>query len=88
MEYTPINCSYHDILLAKATEKTYCKIQYFTEIHEFMTINSLVKDIFTKEKEEFMALATGEKIRLDRVVSIGGVFAPQFAHYQDFSCDC
>jgi Rho-binding antiterminator len=88
MEYLPIYCGYHDVILAKATEKRYCKIQYFTDIHEFTTVNNMIKDVFTKEKAEFMVLTTGEQIRLDRIVSIDGVFAPQFAHYQDFSCDC
>ncbi len=88
-KYTPINCSFHDILLSLATEKKYCKIQYFTDIHEFITVNSIVKEVFTiAEKEEFMLLLEDEKIRLDRLVSINGIFAPQYTHIQDFSCDC
>lgn len=86
--YEPIDCSFHDLLLAKATLKEYCKIQYFTDIHEFITLNSMIKDVFTKNKEEFMQLNTDEIIRLDSIVSINGIFSPKYINFQDFTCDC
>ncbi|MCU0437391.1 MAG: DUF2024 family protein [Raineya sp.] len=86
--YTPISCNYHDMLLAKATQKEYCKIQYFTEIREFITTNAVIKDVFTKNKEEFMQLATGETIRLDRIVSVNDEKLPTGKEIGDFSCDC
>ncbi|TAG88976.1 MAG: hypothetical protein EAZ20_07495 [Bacteroidetes bacterium] len=87
--YSPIDCNFHDFLLSLATLKKYCKIQYFTETHEFITLNSIIKDVFTTaEKEEFVLLLEDEKIRLDRLVSLDGVFSPKYAHIQDFSCDC
>ena len=88
LAYTPINCSFHDLLLEKATLRAYCKIQYFTEIHEFLTCHALIKDVFTRAGEEFVELSTGELIRLDRIVSIAGELAPEYAHITDFSCDC
>jgi Rho-binding antiterminator len=86
--YKPINCDYYDVLTEKAVLKLYCKIQYFTDLHEFVTINAVIKDIFTKSGEEFMLLATGELIRLDRLVSINGELTPHYARFNDFSCDC
>ncbi|MCU0389661.1 MAG: hypothetical protein MUE81_00945 [Thermoflexibacter sp.] len=87
-KYHPINCDYYDVLLEKAMLKSYCKIQYFTDLHEFMTVNAVIKDIFTKNGEEFMLLATDEVIRLDRLVSINGELTPHHASINDFSCDC
>jgi Rho-binding antiterminator len=86
--YVPINCSFHDVLLEKATLREYCKIQYFTEIREFLTCHALIKDVFTQAGEEFALLSTGESIRLDRLVSVNGTLAPQYTHIKDFSCDC
>jgi Rho-binding antiterminator len=86
--YLPINCGFHDILLEKATLKIYCKIQYFSEIDEFITLNAVIKDIYTKNKEEFMLLATGEIIRLDKIVSVNEFISPQYTDIQDFTCDC
>lgn len=87
-KYSPINCDYYDVLTEKAIMKSYCQIQYFTELHEFVTVNAVIKDIFTKSGEEFMLLATGEVIRLDRLVSINGELTPHHARINDFSCDC
>lgn len=87
-DYSPIDCGFHDVLLSKATLREYCKIQYYTEIKEFITTNSLIKDVFTKDGEEFMELTLGENIRLDRVVSINGMFAPNYSTIKDFTCDC
>ena len=87
-KYKPINCDYYDVLTEKATMKSYCKIQYFSELHEFITTNAVIKDIFTKNGEEFILLATGELIRLDRLVSINGELAPHHSRINDFSCDC
>ncbi len=87
-EYLPIDCNFYDVILEKATQKVYCKIQYFTDIHEFMTVNAIVKDVFTQSGEEFMLLATGENVRLDKLVSINGMLAPAYSGINDFSCDC
>lgn len=86
--YTPIDCNFHDALLEKATIKKYCKIQYFTEIRELITTQSIIKDIFTQNKVEYMLLATDELIRLDKIVSVDGVVSPNYTYFQDFSCDC
>ena len=88
VSYLPINCNFYDVILEKATLREYCKVQYFTEIHEFITCNALIKDVFTQAGEEFAMLSTGESIRLDKIVSINGILAPQYAYITDFSCDC
>ncbi len=86
--YKPIDCGFYDILEANATQKRYTKIQYYTDIHEFITTNAVIKNLITAQGEEFMELATGELIRLDQIVKIDETFAPHYAGYQDFTCDC
>jgi Rho-binding antiterminator len=87
-KYVPIDCGFHDILLAKASVSDYCKIQYFSDIHELITVTSIIKDVFTVNKEEFARLASGETIRLDAIVSIAGNVSPNYLGFYDFSCDC
>ncbi|GAB4480601.1 MAG: hypothetical protein OHK0057_34260 [Thermoflexibacter sp.] len=86
--YHPIDCGFYDILEATATLKKYVKVQYYTDIHEFITTNAVIKSLTTERGEEFMVLATGEKIRLDRVVKIDAKYNPKYDGYQDFTCDC
>ena len=86
-DYKPINCSLYDELEAAATLKRYIRIQYFSPLQELMTTDAVIKDLFIKESAEYMLLNTGEEIRLDRIVSIDGKYAPDSGH-DDLSCEC
>lgn len=86
--YSPISCDFHDILLTKATLKEYCKIQYFTDLRELITVTSVIRDIYTQKGEEFMLLLTGEVIRLDKIIAIAGQMSPNYDGLIDFTCDC
>ncbi len=87
MEYKPIDCNFYDVLLDAATRKLYSKIQYYTDIREFMTVSAVIKDVYTKNGEEFVTLNTGETIRLDQIVRINENLAPG-QNVDDFTCDC
>lgn len=84
--YKPIDCGFHDHLEAAATLGKYVKLQYFTDIHEFMTAMAVIKDIVTKDKMEFLVLNTGEEIRLDRVVSIDEIISPEYPDMDGCGC--
>lgn len=86
--YKPIDCGFYDHLEAAATIKKYVKLQYFTEIREFITVMAVVKNLYTKDGEEFLVLSTGDEIRLDRIVRIDEVTSPTYAHIDDYTCDC
>ncbi len=90
--YKPIDCGFHDLLEATITWRTYSHLQYFTDLWEFITVTTLLKDL-TSERDpdgltEYLVIDTGERIRLDRVVNVNGTFAPPFRHFLDFTCDC
>lgn len=87
MNYHPVASSFYDILQEAATRRTYSKIQYYTEIREFLTVSAIIKDIYTKNGEEFLLLSTGENIRLDRIVRINDHLAPG-QNVDDYTCDC
>jgi Rho-binding antiterminator len=90
--YKPIDCSFHDLLEATITLRTYSHLQYFTDLWEFTTVTSLLKNLVSERNAEglaeYLVIDTGERIRLDRVVNVNGTFAPPFRHYLDFTCDC
>lgn len=87
-KYKPIDCDFYDVLEAVATEKRYVKVYYYSEIRELLSAMAIVKDIYTRDKMEFLVLNTGEEIRLDRIVRIDDVPAPNHDYNDDFSCDC
>ncbi len=89
--YQPINCNFYDILEANATRKRYVRIQYFTDIQEFKTVDAIIKDLYIKQEQaskvEYMLLNTGLEIRLDRLVSVDGTLVPGKG-FDGISCEC
>ncbi|GEO06740.1 hypothetical protein AAE02nite_44040 [Adhaeribacter aerolatus] len=86
--YKPIDETFYSVLEDLAARRKYCRVQYFTDIHEFITARAVVNGIVAEAGEEYLTLATGEKIRLDRLYSVDENFAPGFENYHEFSCDC
>ena len=71
--YKPIDCNYYDELEALATLRKDAEILYLSESNEELFISSIIKDFFIHDKVEFMILANGLEIRLDRIVSVNGL---------------
>lgn len=70
-DYEPINCAYYDQLEALAVSGRPIDIVY-EENNQKKTVNAMIKDFYTKDKEEFMVLDEGPDIRLDSIVSADG----------------
>ena len=75
--YRPIDCGFHDELLARASLKGPVEIVYIDangdESRRFETID----DVYTKDSAEYMRLESGTEIRLDQLVRVDGVDAPE-----------
>lgn len=74
--YKPINCNFHELLLAKATLQELCEIKY-TSKTKASIVNSIIIDVYTKKSEEFLTLDSGEIIRLDKIISINNEPLPE-----------
>lgn len=72
-DYHPISCDFHDELQLITLRKMTVPIVYRESGGAEITINSSIKDLYTREKEEFLLLPSGEEIRLDRLVSVDGI---------------
>lgn len=70
--YKPIACSYHDLLLDLSTTNTKVKVVYQSG-NNSLTTESVIKDIYTKQKAEWMQLKNGILIRLDQILSVNGL---------------
>ena len=85
--YQPIDCNFYDILEATAVKKRFVRIQFFTEFHEFQTVDALIKDLYINSGYEYMLLSNGIEIRLDRLISVDGKFVPGKG-FDGISCEC
>lgn len=66
----------------------YVRLDYFTDLREFIRTDALVKRITTTDGTEQLELATGEQILLDRIIRIDGHLSPNYPGYDDYSCSC
>ncbi len=76
-KYEPINCSFYDVLLEKATFRKQVEIVYYTKDGEKETCKDIIKDVYTKNGEEFMLLKSETIVRLDHIYSVDGVLLPK-----------
>jgi transcriptional antiterminator Rof (Rho-off) len=66
--YTPIACSQHDQYLAWATLRQEIDVLYSDEADQERSATGRIMDVFTQQdRTEWMALDSGERIRLDRI---------------------
>ncbi len=74
--YRPIDCGYHDHLLALATLRRACEVVYSDGEGEPRTTEGRIVDVFSRGGAEFLTLDDGTEVRLDRLVRVAGVERP------------
>lgn len=73
-----------DSFRASIVPGKFVRIEYLTDISEFIKTDALVKKI----NADTIELGTGEEIYMDRIVRIDGVLSSNFPGYDNYSCDC
>ncbi|MEM8907666.1 MAG: hypothetical protein AAGD05_07450 [Bacteroidota bacterium] len=67
--YVPINCSFHDVLLDRATLAQVCELVFHWE-RQTRTERAIITDVFSREGAEYLQLNNGLEIRLDYLISV------------------
>ncbi|AXX96391.1 MULTISPECIES: hypothetical protein [Arcobacter] len=68
-KYIPIACQLYDKLEELAVKKVKTKITYL-DYYEEKVVEDFIVDFRTKNKEEFLILANGIEIRLDKIITL------------------
>jgi Rho-binding antiterminator len=84
--YKPVDTTYLAQINVFVRAKKAVRIQYFTDINEFITTVAIIKNTFEKEGATYMDLSSGEEVRLDRIVRIEDKPAPGYDTGY-FACD-
>ncbi len=71
-KYQPINCHFYDELELLAVRQKNCLIQYQNDAEKIVEKMDIIMDFRIIEQAEFMILKSGDKIRLDKLVSVDG----------------
>ena len=75
-KYVPIDCNFYDEIEILAMRKSKCSVVYFSEENEQTTIEGVIKNVYAKNKEEFLEMESGLTFRLDRLISLDGKVVP------------
>ncbi len=67
--YKTISCQFYDELESLAVKKIKSQITYMDNEHE-KSVEDIIIDFRTKNKEEFLILKNGLQIRLDKIIEI------------------
>ncbi|GGD47387.1 hypothetical protein [Pseudoxanthomonas indica] len=76
--YQPINCEFHDVLESVAVRRTVALIRYLDDDGLQASLQSRIADVYSLQGAEYLRLASGERIRLDQLLSIDGVQLASF----------
>ena len=72
-DYSPIDCALHDHLEASATLGVRVHITYVDEAGAIHETDDRIADVFARVGAEYVKLAGGLEIRLDRLETVDGV---------------
>ena len=89
--YLPVSCDFHDELLLLATKKETVKIVVFNKEETLDSLEGVIKDVYTSNKEEFVQIGEHPPVRLDRIITYNGKPGPDFDDYEsrgDFCHEC
>ena len=74
-DYVPIACAFHDRLEDWAVRRTPVEVVW-TEGGAPRRATAVVEDVFARDGADWVRLSTGDAVRADRLVSVGGVSLP------------
>ncbi|MBF8965060.1 hypothetical protein I0P70_17565 [Pontibacter sp. FD36] len=84
--YKPIDQNYRELLEALVAKRATARLQFYSDIGEFLTLHATLKELVKRGEEEYLVLTTGEEIRLDRIVRVDDKPAPGYDE-SFFQCD-
>lgn len=86
-EYKPIDSGLRQEIASLVAQKKAVTLNYITDLLELLSSTAIIKQVYTKDAAEYIELATGEDIRLDRIVRLNGAVSPAYSGY-DFGNSC
>ena len=88
------NLNQPDFLVSETTFRAaivpgkFVRLEYLTDLNEFIKTDVIIKQLSHENGNEYLELATGDTVPLDKVVSISGHLSPSYPGYGNYSCDC
>lgn len=68
--YQPISCDFHDLLEELATTRRQSRIRFVGDDAAVQQRHDHVADVYSRDGAEYLLLGSGERVRLDRLLSV------------------
>lgn len=86
--FTPVQPDYYDIFRDEQ-KKELCKVFYFGNGSKLKEAEGKITGIRKKGNfEEYMIFDTGDKVRIDRIITINGIPGPAYDEYDAYALAC
>jgi transcriptional antiterminator Rof (Rho-off) len=86
--YQHVDPDFYDQIELLAQNEKEIKIFFFKDNVEVDSALGKVDTVIQENKAEFLQLKTGDRIRLDRIITLNGVPGPQYNYYASFGSSC
>jgi len=88
-DYRPLDRTHYGLLETAVAARKKVNVEYFNEYRQHHALGGLPKALTWEGDEEFLEMATGERIRLDRIIVLDGRFFPGYEDFSDlFAARC
>lgn len=77
-DYHPISCDFHDVLESLATNRTHTEIEYRDADGALCKRVAAIEDVHSRDGAEYAVLSSGEILRLDQLIAVGGARLADF----------
>lgn len=85
--YAPIDRDFVQVVQSFLDQKKFVRVEFLTDLNEYYKKDALLKHLTQEENGEYLTLSTGDLIRLDRLISVGGQLSPHFPGYEStYAC--
>ena len=88
-EYSPIDPDFYEIIEKEKSKKGISTVNYFGPDNEIEDAKGIIKEVFfIKHYEAFLVFEKGERVRLDRLITLNGIPGPAYGEYDSYALAC
>ncbi len=88
-KFIPVDPDYHEMIEKERNEKDTAVIHYFKNENTIGEEKEKITGITTNHRnEEFVSLANGKGIRIDRIIVVNGKPGPAYDEYDAYALAC
>lgn len=87
-DYMPVAHHFYEIIDREKNKDMEAVVHYFGEGNELEGSRGKIGEIVREKNGEFLSVDSGDRVRLDRIITINGKPGPAFDEYDSYANEC